>query len=450
MVDRDTASIETGEEQRNNAFFNDRDWTLSFLPASGRKMLPSAYDPTVSMHEATHAVFQELMGSILNREMYGLHEAFADYFALATIGAPVDAVLGTVMTRGKAIRRVDDKLVYTNGMEVHDLGNVVLTALWRSRALIGNKILADKIALETVRKVSLNPYGSAGDVFPSYMQVLKALGSAELKANPGLFNAVLMIWAKTQLVPTLGKPNLAVLEAPIDDSKYVSTSFQMRLPPELAAQYGLKTLDEQVLTLIESRPGPDGVDARWYLIALEKDSVATPIWVLYSPSLGAIMTAYDISGQKVTPSDSVVYSKVLSIGQGLPELLDWTTGYNIQMRDFFAKKGFMRFILKPSRDKKTDSFVSINGKLYGSVEHKVRFKRTLLNRLLSLLGGLVLGDFIKSTRPLRDLVLITVPTSEIKTAVKLPELAPGETFVGYRLRTVTGFEITVQIVGMAN
>jgi hypothetical protein len=118
-----------------------------------------------------------MMGDIINPEIMGLHEAFADYFALTTIGS---SDIGRVMVSGKAIRSAAEILQYSPGMEVHDLGNVVLSGLWNIRNLIEDKDLADQVAFETIRDLSTNPYTAAGDVTAAHRRALEKIASTKI------------------------------------------------------------------------------------------------------------------------------------------------------------------------------------------------------------------------------------------------------------------------------
>ncbi len=156
------------------------DWSLSFLPAGrgllnrlfGQEMLPTAYDPSVAMHEATHFLFEEMIGEVLNPEVAGLHEAFADYFALSMLNADK---ISHVTMQGGAIRDAREFNLYEPGMEAHDLGNVVLAGLWEIRDLFDDKSLAEQVAFQTIRELSQNPYTSAGDTIVAHQHALESV-----------------------------------------------------------------------------------------------------------------------------------------------------------------------------------------------------------------------------------------------------------------------------------
>src|SRR5262249_19528781 len=149
------------------------------------------------------------------------------------------------------------------------------------------------------------------------------------------------------------------------------------------------------------------------------------IWFLYSSSLRSIVAAYDVNKNLVTPREAGIYQRLLELGSEVGDLLAWSYDHGKQYRDFFNKKTsvLMRMVVNPRKDQPKNSVVSINGRLINATEHNVRYKRTLLNRIL---GGL-LGSELRAALALNQaLRLYTVPTAELG-ASRLPELLPGQT-----------------------
>lgn len=89
LVDADRETIGSRKVIRNNAFFNEANWTLTFLKNKSIPVLSlfgqkfkirdSSWDPSVIMHETGHSVFQQVMGSVIGKELFGAHEAYADF-----------------------------------------------------------------------------------------------------------------------------------------------------------------------------------------------------------------------------------------------------------------------------------------------------------------------------------------------------------------------------------
>ncbi len=454
MIDRDVNDPSLGLKSTDNAFFNNRDWTLSFLPAGGSfwswltnsKLLDSAYDPVVAMHEATHSVFQAIVGEALNPEIMGLHEAFADYFAMAQVSTPR---IGTIMFRGKSIRTAEKMIPYTSGMEAHDLGNVVASGLWKIRALLavlGLADLADQTALEAVKLVGNNPYASAGDVIPAYMNAFRRLGAKSLTLQPELDAAVSAVWTETGLVASARTPDLSLLAGPVDSSKYSISSFVMKLPQQASDDYSIDVLTHLRLGLVETREPRVADGTHWYLVSLTDGNAAsgeilTPIWILYSDSLKSILAAYSIGLQPIVTAESPLYRKLQKMGEGLGDLLAWTKDFGKENADFYNKKstGVEKWMYKPGKDEVSDTYFTINGKTVPGKVHAVVYKRRVLAFIVAPFIGKAGRAGLKSRKVLR---LFTVPKAELP-GTSLPELTAGEILVGYELELRSGVKTTV-------
>ncbi len=464
-VDRDVEDPETGLDFNNNAFFNDLDWTLSFLPAQGSLLLKwfagmdlraSSYDPSVAMHEAMHSVFQALIGRILNPEVYGLHEAFADYFSLTTIDS---AKMGLVMFSGKNIRSADKFITYKKEMEAHDLGNVVLSVLWKIRGFYQNKNLADKIALETIQEISKNPYATAGTVVSAYMDVLDRLGGIELNAEPKLRTGVFLAWMKSLLTPQNANVDLQLLKGPVNSKKFMSTSFTLRVPDWIVRKYGISAQESIGLTLIEKRQNQKNADLVWYYVGVESDVpehlrdvnatkyFVSPLWILYSKQLKAILAGYDLSLNPVNKSSSVLYERLLKLGGAFEQFLDWSENFGEQARDLYTRKGLLHLIEETSKCQESNSFTSINGRLVPLKGHKVQIKGTVLAWTLGRLLGEELEYGLIKIKKYDSVTLYTVPSTSLNDQV-LPQVLPGEKIIGYELKYKTGIKIKVLVQGI--
>ncbi|MGK5088419.1 hypothetical protein WDW86_12745 [Bdellovibrionota bacterium FG-2] len=454
MVDRDVNDPSLGLKSTNNAFFNNRDWTLSFLPAentfwmwlTNSKLLDSAYDPVVAMHEATHSVFQAIVGEALNPEIMGLHEAFADYFAMAQVSTPQ---IGTIMFRGKAIRSAETLIPYKSGMEAHDLGNVVASGLWKVRTYltaVGLVDLADQAALESVKLVGNNPYASAGDVITAYMSAFRKLGAKPLSLLPSLAVDVAAIWAETGLVASDKTPDISVLQGSVDSSKYAISSFVLKMPQQVSDDYSIDPLMHLRLGLIETREPRVADGTHWFLVSLTDGNAAegeivTPIWILYSDSLKSILVAYSIGLQPILTSESPLYTKLKTVGAGLGDLLAWTKDFGQGNVDFYNKKttGVEKWMYKPGKDEVTDTYFTINGQTVPGKVHAVTYKRRVLAFILAPFVGKAGRAGLKARKILR---LFTVPKAELP-GTSLPELSSGEILVGYELELRSGVKTTV-------
>lgn len=448
-VDRDVPSPVTGKLERNNAFFNDRDWSLSFLPADSNLMSkiakltfrPSAYDPSVAMHEAMHSVFEELVGDIMNSEVFGLHEAFADYFALAVLG---DSRLGLVMSGGKPLRDASVPRAYEPRLEAHDLGEVVVYALWKIRSEFADPLAADRIALDAIRKLSSNLYANAGSVIAAYL----AAFDQTMAPDASLRARVVEIWTQTGLSDLQIPEDLEPLLAPIDSSKFMTTSLRTWIPGGLAHEYGLEPLSHLSITLIERRPGPPGSGAMWQYVAVGDQNQVTPLWVLYSPDTQHIYRAYDQSLNfiEVNRPDSKgdALRSLLRLGQEFGTILNWSEILGKDVYEMYRNRGFMRLLMKAKRREKDELMVRINQRLIPANKYSVIFKRTLINRIVN---GLAQGalDELNATKSLK---LITVASRHLGDS-RLIEAMPGEKIVGYEVELKTGVKSMILIEGIA-
>lgn len=445
-VDRHVRSIESGHRFENNAFFNDKDWSLSFLPAGhpllmrllGQTPRPSGYDPTVAIHEATHSVFEDLIGPILNSEIYGLHEAFADYFAMSIIGT---AKIGQVMLGGQSIRDASKVLEYERDMEAHDLGQVVASALWAIRANFGDKKLADGIALETIRTISMDPFASAGDVVTAHASALERLGQGELSSRPALRSEIQKIWAKSKLIPRSIEIDTSPIKAPVLADSWLVNSFQITLPDWAVTSYGLPKTNASSLGVISVREGAPGT--RWYLISLESLKETKTIWILYSEETGSILAAYDLYANPISRENDELYSVLLSAGPEIGQLFTWKQDFAEDLRDLFHDTGKMRSIYKRGKLNRSERIVAINGDFFEAQEVSFDLKRTLGAKIIGIFLGSEVRATLKAPKSVRFVTISSAESPDL--ASRLVELEPGRLLVGYEMELRTGLKTAILI-----
>jgi hypothetical protein len=343
LVDRDVSDPTSGIELANNAFFNPQDWSLSFLPShraiyAKYKRLDvanAANDPSVVMHETVHSIFQSLIGPILNSEVLGLHEAFADYFSLSLLEDPD---MGLVAGKGKAIRSATGTFTYSPGMEAHDLGNVVVSVLWRIRSLFKNPLTADQVALETIRQVSDNPYSTAGDVVCGYMTALKSFGSFEVNTNPDLETAIQTIWNSSQLKPSIIAPDLSEIRGPLKHSKAVMAKITSDMPEQLARSFNWNSHTENLISQFEWRAVASDPNQVWYRVGYTESSTAdtdaTSFWILYDKNTGCILASYDPHGGPITRA-SPLFGRLIGIGNSLNEMISLTSNFSSNAQELY-------------------------------------------------------------------------------------------------------------------
>jgi len=492
-VDREVEDPSSGARMENNAFFRRSDhqltdWSLSFLPSGsswlnqllGNKMLPTAFDPSVAMHEATHFLFEEMMGEILNPEIRGLHEAFADYFALSMLNADK---IGQVTLQGGAIRDAREFNLYEPGMESHDLGNVVLAGLWEIRDLFDDKQLAEQVAFQTIRELSLNPYSSAGDTLVAHQHALQAIVPS-LASDEDFQKKVREIWKKTGLAPTERTDYSDVISVALtseEQSRFYSLSIRSEIPDELSVEWGLFPRGTLVLTQGPVRIIPltdeqrqeqqeeiEALRARgedpgepldhyleWRFVAVQdlngesRGSAglasAQSFWVLKDITSGAILEVRTGSGQPVTPESQESYRRFVEISSSIGNLETFDEGEFGESFIGLLRGERLGGALAAQRiERRKDRTLSLNfGSQYLPMfEYNIRLKNTFLGWIAGLLTRV--GDPM-----VKEISLFGVdPTylPQVQGDDRLPTLPDGNILVGYELETSTGLKMSVRLV----
>lgn len=445
-VDRKVRNLESGVIEDNNAFFNHRDWTLSFLPADNPLVsrllgagikLPTAYDPSVAMHEAAHSVFQELVGPTLNREIFGLHEAFADYFAMATLDSPA---IGMIMMKGKALRDASMTAKYESAMESHDLGHVVGSALWTIRGLFADKALADRVALETIREVSGNPFATAASVSSAYQSALGKFAALDEQ----LASKAAKVWRDVGLIPTKRAIDTDFLKGKIDSGEHVVTSFVTSVPGWAVLKQGVPKESKITIGLIDARQGPTKESA-WLLVSTEDGARTTPYWLFYDINSRSILAAYDLALQPVK-------SGLVEIAGALSEAISWNLDFGKKIVVLFKAQleprriGSVPVFPSLKRDRITQGFTSINGRVIAAKGHLIDVRGPALPSKILL--KLLLGKHYADLESVKSIRLVTVASRELRDS-QLIEAFPGEKLVGYEIILRTGVVKRVMLEGIA-
>ena len=499
-VDRKVSDPTIGTRMDNNAFFVDADldtsnWSLNFLPAKNSLLVrmslgtvvASAYDPSVAMHEATHFLFQEMMGDIINPEIMGLHEAFADYFALTTIGS---SDIGRVMVSGKAIRSAAEILQYSPGMEVHDLGNVVLSGLWNIRNLIENKDLADQVAFETIRDLSTNPYTAAGDVTAAHRRAMEKIAPA-LASNPELTGKTAEIWSKTKLQSSESDESyLSVIEAPFTEQErksFFTMAISTEVSPDIVKEWG--TIQKQTFTLtqgpvrvvpmtdaqrvvaqaeaVERRQaalanGETPVEEKpvenvyeWRFIAIQDlngenkanagRAVATPFWVLKDLRTGSTLGAYSLSGERVSAENSESYRNFLALSENIGQVEEYGKDFGADVAALLKGESWSQMKARRVVAYRDRFFqYGYSGKIVHMTEYQVRTQPTFMGWVLGLIGE-------DTAKAFKRVNLFGVAPSDLPVLAedgRLPKLPDGNLLVGYEIESRTGFKLSGRLISV--
>lgn len=463
IVDRKIAEPTVGKNLKNNAFFSDKDWSLNFLPAKnsflynvlGMNIHSPALDPSVAMHECAHSVFSELIGDILNPEIYGLHEAIADYFAMAVLGT---RKIGIIFSSGEALRSTLEKegakkITYKPGMEAHDLGNVVNTALQYIRALVPQKQYADLSALWTIKDLGRNPYVLVTQVQASFNQSLASVYQSQNQALDGaLQSQIQKVWTDYNILSPekFETLPLSYFNGPEGISGYFEISTETRLTERAAADWGLPVVSSSKAKVLKVLPGPDmqipGADktisTNLILAEVESENKSTQIWVHLSSQ--GILGAYDELGGLILPvkgKNEGLFKVVMRFNELLEDVVefrDHKSSMGTIMAGLFdhslvqdEQMGLIRATSK-MKDQRRQEVVFNSGSLgkINVIQRSGFPKVNLLGRLAKMVIGSGLG-IVQEAR------IYTVKSSEYPQ-LKTQELFPGERFLGYEVKFKTG------------
>lgn len=428
-VDRNVESPTTGIAMDNNAFFNEKDWSLSFLPVGGLLsqvvtgflFSSPAVDPSVAMHETMHSVFQQVIGPILNPEVYGLHEAFADYFALDLLN---DHRLGMVFASGKILRENDQVLKYREGLEVHRLGNVVSSALWKIRGVVGDPAVARRVAFATIRKLGADPYVSAGDVARLHQAAAK-----EACLGDGLLGQIASVWSETGLEPLAAATEPAIPADLIPGGAF-SLVLVTRTSPELAKQWGFPATKVDRVGTTASK-GDDTLE--WQAIAVGEGDQAERLTVLAVPKKKSVLAVYGEDRRLVSPSGPG--REVLrDLSTDLAEIQKWRTGEYDELAELLNGTGDLAKLRKADDIRTEKITLRLNGRDTDVLRITYRVKENFLARFGSSFMG---ADYLKGVRSIDSVALDTVSSAEFPR-LRTIEVRPGRRLVGVTVRNTTG------------
>ncbi len=431
MTNREIKDESKGKVMKNNAFFNPRDITLSFLPASknllfklmGGKINRSGFDPSVVAHEASHYMFHHLFPNPVNNEIGGLNEGFADYIANAFLNNPK---VGMVMMHGKAMRDssaivdASGKLKsYEPGMEVHDLGERAAYALWTTRLAVDDKHELDRTVLEVIAEIGKNPYSTIHDFKERMVVRLDSLvPSSKLQG-------VKTIWEMIFPGSSTKIASLAFLDQPIKSKSAIGFRTKQILPAELARDMGTAQVEESNFSIIQMANINESQIA--ILMASETAEVTTPYWVVLDAKRGNVLAIYALDKTLVTDEEEIARVKPLADkASGAVGFINDFSGKLKTFTDLAQSKGELNAIYKVKSTTSSSETVVFNGSPVAGQRIHVDLKRRLLT-------GVLLG-----APNIDGLDLITLPIQGIST----PDYN-GQKVIGYKLMLKTGTQMEV-------
>jgi hypothetical protein len=269
-----------GKQLRNNAFFDPNEISLTFLPASKNllfkllsgKINRSGYDPSVISHEASHYFFHHLLQDNINDEIDGVNEGFADYMANIFLDYPK---VGNVMLQGKPIRDSSNIMdaskrpkTYLPGLEVHDLGERVAFALWKTRELTTNKNEMDRMVIDAVIELGKNPYATAHDFSQKMLERLEHFLPLENLARAR------DLWGSV-FPPLPELINMSFLEAPEESTSQLSLRMRREMPEAMAKEAGVNRIQDEKISLGQIID----LDERYRALSVKTHTSQNPYWI---------------------------------------------------------------------------------------------------------------------------------------------------------------------------
>lgn len=427
LTNRELRDETKGKKMKNNAFFNPKDVSLSFLPATknlffkilGGKINRSGFDPSVVIHEASHYLFHHLFPNPVNDEIGGLNEGFADYMANIFLNNPK---VGLVMLHGQSLRDSSSEVdkdgrfkIYEPGMEVHDLGERVSYALWKTREVSNNKNEMDRLVIDAIQDLGRNPYSSVHDF---KVKMLERLSSVIDEHN---LTRVKTIWE----IAFTGNPNSLANEnflgKKINSDSFLGFSTRQVLPEKLAAEYGTPAVETSNFSIIQI----ETISATQLaiLIATEDSAVTTPYWVAIDAARNNILAIYSLNKELVTDPDELErISPLASKAKGVVSFIKDFQSKIKSFTDLSRGKGDFNAAYKAKNIKSYAETINFNGEQMNGHRIYMKLKRRLLT-------GMLFG-----LPEIQSIELFTLPIRELGA---LPEINQ-EKVIGYRLSLKTG------------
>lgn len=431
MTNREIRDESAGKIMKNNAFFNPGDISLSFLPASknllfklmGGKINRSGFDPSVIVHEASHYLFHHLFPNSVNDEIGGLNEGFADYMANIFLN---NSKVGLVMLHGKVLRDSNEEVdksgrlkTYASNMEVHDLGERVSLALWKTRELTENKSELDRLVIDAIIDMRSNPYSSVHDFKQKMLQrIPTVVADRHMRSVKTIWETIFAGEANTI-------KNHNFLNSGDKAKNIIGFKTKQVIPEDMATQYGVNSIEESNYVILHQEEIAQNQKAS--LVGTEDKNGLTSYWVVHDTERNNILGIYNQQKQLIT--DEKELSKVKAIA-------DETKNLDSTVKDFMAKvkaftelsngKGEFSIAYRVKGIESSEYAANFNGNILAGQKIDVTIKRkAIVGRLFGL----------------PEIVGITLYTAPVKLA-GVPEVN-GQRVIGYKLTMKTGTAVEV-------
>jgi len=437
ITNRELRDETAGKKMKNNAFFNPGDISLSFLPASknlmfklmGGKINRSGFDPSVIVHEASHYLFHHLLPNTVNDEIGGLNEGFADYMANIFLN---NSKVGLVMLHGKVLRdsavEVDSSgrfKTYAPKMEVHDLGERISLALWKTRDLSTNKNEFDRLVIDAIIGMRNNPYSSVHDF---KQKMIERIPSIVENRN---LTAVKTIW-ETIFSGTANRlSNKNFFNSTDKARNIIGFKERQEMSHELAQEYGVSAVQESNYVVLHQENISENQKASF--VGSKINNEMKRFWIIHDTSRSNILGIYDESENLIT--DTKTLETVKKLADNVSNLESTTKDFTEKVKAFaeLSKgKGEFSLVYKVRGINTTEYNAEFNENTLAGQKIEIKIKRkAIVGRLLGL----------------PEITGITLYTAPISLGA-LPEIN-GQRVIGYKLALKTGTAMEVILNNIA-
>jgi len=431
ITNRELRDETAGKVMKNNAFFNPGDISLSFLPASknlmfklmGGKINRSGFDPSVIVHEASHYLFHHLLPNTVNDEIGGLNEGFADYMANIFLN---NSKMGLVMLHGKVLRdsavEVDSAgrfKTYAPKMEVHDLGERISLALWKTRDLSTNKNEFDRLVIDAIIDMRTNPYSSVHDFKQKMIERIPTIVE-----NRNL-TAVKTVW-ETIFSGNANRLNNKNFFNSADKARnIIGFKTKQEMSQELAREYGVEAVQESNYVVLHQEIVSDNQKAS--LVGSKVDDGMKKFWIVHDTARSNILGIFDENENLITNAKTL--ETVKKLADNVSNLESTTKDFTEKVKAFaeLSKgKGEFSLVYKVRGIDTTQYNADINDNRLAGQKIEIQIKRkAIVGRLLGL----------------PEITGITLYTAPVNLSA-LPEIN-GQRVIGYKLALKTGTAMEV-------
>lgn len=437
MTNRELRDETAGKIMKNNAFFNPGDISLSFLPASknllfklmGGKINRSGFDPSVIVHEASHYLFHHLLPHAVNNEIGGLNEGFADYMANIFLN---NSKVGLVMLHGKVLRdsatQVDGSgrfKTYAPQMEVHDLGERISLALWKTRELAQNSNEFDRLVIDAIIDMRSNPYSSIHDF---KQKMIERIPTVVENRN---LSQVKTIWETIFSGTATRLSNTQFFNSKDKARSIIGFKTKQEMSKELAREYGVEAVQSSNFVVLHQEVVAENQKAS--LVGSKIDNELKKYWVVHDTSRANILGIFDENEKLVTNAKTL--ETVKGLADNVRNLEETTKDFTEKVKAFteLSKgKGEFSIVYKVKGVETTEFEADFNDNRLAGQKIDIKIKRKAI-------VGRILG--------LPEITGITLYTAPVKLGA-LPEIN-GQRVIGYKLALKTGTAVEVILNNLA-